>query len=150
MRHLLRRFLRLKGADQRLLIKVSILMGFIRVGLRLVSFQTLYRLLNGSSLSTPDRRPDPRINQQKIGWAVNAAGKYSLGDNSCLTQALTGLILLNRHGHDAKLRLGVMKDPAKGISAHAWVECDGDIVIGGTHADISKYTPLPELSRLTS
>jgi hypothetical protein len=33
--------------------------------------------------------------------------------------------LLLRAGHPASLRIGVAKDAAGGLEAHAWVECEG-------------------------
>lgn len=65
---------------------------------------------------------------------------------SCLTQALAMLVLLNRFGHSSELRIGVVKNDADRLKAHAWVECEGKIVIG-SRMDLSRYTVLPSFSR---
>lgn len=67
---------------------------------------------------------------------------------TCLTQAFAAHILLKQYGYAATLRIGVMRNSAGAIIAHAWVESGEDIVVGGTHAEISAYTPLPELKRI--
>jgi len=65
---------------------------------------------------------------------------------SCLVQALALEALLARAGHDAVVRLGVSSGPV--FDAHAWVECDGAILIGGSGAD--RYTPIAALDGATS
>jgi hypothetical protein len=59
--------------------------------------------------------------------AVRAAGRTVPWSN-CLSEALTAWVLLSRAGREPTLRIGVTK--GEGIEAHAWVECDGAIVIG--------------------
>jgi len=75
-----------------------------------------------------------------IAWAVTRASQYFPGANTCLVQALAAQILLSRRGIPARLRLGVFKDDGDDLKAHAWVETNGIIVIGGE--EIEQYTPL--------
>jgi hypothetical protein len=69
--------------------------------------------------------------------AVEAAGRTVPGSN-CLSEALTGWVLLSRAGADPALRVGVARDRA--LAAHAWVECDGEVVIGAGSSD--GFSPL--------
>ena len=48
------------------------------------------------------------------------------------------------HGHRAELRLGVIKSDAGYLLAHAWVESEGQIVVGDVRG-LSRYKPLPAL-----
>ncbi|MCB0213695.1 MAG: lasso peptide biosynthesis B2 protein [Anaerolineae bacterium] len=64
---------------------------------------------------------------------------------TCLTQALSALILLRRYGHPATLKIGVALHEAKQFEAHAWVESQGLIVVGGTTSELSRFTPLPDI-----
>lgn len=77
----------------------------------------------------------------KIIWAVMVASRYLPGRVKCLARALTTQVLLEGHGYQAQLRLGVVKSE-QGLEAHAWVESQGRIVIGGLK-DIGRYTTLP-------
>jgi len=65
---------------------------------------------------------------------------------SCLTQALAMLVLLDWFGHSSELRIGVAKNGADRLKAHAWVECEGKIVIG-RRMDLSRFTVLPSFRR---
>jgi hypothetical protein len=48
----------------------------------------------------------------------------------CLARAIAASRLLRRHGIDSTVRLGVAREGGGGIAAHAWLECDGQIVLG--------------------
>jgi hypothetical protein len=61
---------------------------------------------------------------------------------SCLTQAIAGLLLLRRHGYAARFCVGVARGAAGDVCAHAWLEREGKVVIGGP-AQI--FTRLPDL-----
>jgi hypothetical protein len=50
---------------------------------------------------------------------------------SCLTQALALRWMLNRRGIASTLRFGVARPDGQKLAAHAWLECDGRIIIGG-------------------
>ena len=45
----------------------------------------------------------------------------------------------------ACLRIGVVKGAGGQFQAHAWVESDGVVVIGGSEPEPERYTPLPAL-----
>lgn len=57
-----------------------------------------------------------------LRWAVLAASQH-LPRTRCLPRALVLEALLRQAGIDADLRIGVAKTPARGLVAHAWVEC---------------------------
>ena len=63
---------------------------------------------------------------------------------TCLGRALTGWWMLSRRNHRAIVRLGVKRDESRGFDAHAWLEFDGRVVIGGEAA--AGFTPLSEAS----
>lgn len=58
---------------------------------------------------------------------------------TCLVQALAAQLLLTRHGHMADLQIGVSQ--AKGFEAHAWLEFEGRVVLGGV-TNLSDYVVL--------
>jgi Transglutaminase-like superfamily len=50
--------------------------------------------------------------------------------SSCLTQALAGWIMLTRHGATSRVKIGVASPEQRGFMAHAWLECDGQVILG--------------------
>ena len=72
-------------------------------------------------------------------WAVHAVARRVLPEKPCLTQALAARTLLRRLGVDTQLRLGAARDGERGFRAHAWLEHDGDVVMGRMHA--GHYVP---------
>jgi hypothetical protein len=75
---------------------------------------------------------------RRIAWAINRTAPFVPGA-TCLVRAIATQRLLNRYGHDAQLHIGVTKSEEQGFEAHAWVECNGDILVGRTEVP---YTPL--------
>jgi hypothetical protein len=69
----------------------------------------------------------------RAAWAAHAVGRRLLPKRPCLTQALVLQYLLLRRGDDAaELHIGVSKTKKKGLQAHAWIERNGKVLIGGT------------------
>lgn len=64
-------------------------------------------------------------------WAVDAVAKRILGDKPCLTQALVARHLLRDYGVETDLLLGAARKETGEIEAHAWLEREGIVVIGG-------------------
>jgi hypothetical protein len=63
---------------------------------------------------------------------------------TCLIQALAAQTLLHRWGHSTSLRIGIAKGATGQLEAHAWVETQGKIVLGGAEV-CARFTPLPPL-----
>lgn len=119
------------------------------MALNVLPYRSVHRMMAvgepGHVLQTPQ---EAWAYRRRVVGAVHAVGKRLLGDKPCLTQALVAQRLLRQKGYDTVLRLGVTKD-GKELLAHAWLERDGQVVIGG-NASQTRYTPLvpvqPELS----
>jgi len=126
----LRAFLDLPSMERRLLISAAVLVATVRVGLSLLPFQTLRRILTelaqGPTVGPRANRPSV----DRVAWAVTVASRY-VPKASCLIQALAAQVLLARHGHPARLRIGVAKGAEGRLEGHAWLEHQGVIVVGG-------------------
>jgi hypothetical protein len=70
------------------------------------------------------------------------SGVYCVPAATCLTQALATQVLLDQRGQTARTRIGVVKGEDGQLQAHAWVESEGVVVIGGSESEIKQYTPL--------
>ena len=141
MQHL-GRFRRLPTSERWLLAKAALLLGAIRVGLWLLPFRTLRALLDKAAASYRVRDTDYQPTDVVV-WAVEVAAKYMPGFNTCLTKALATQVLLSRRDRPALLRIGVVKSAEDKFEAHAWVESEGRVVIGGY--ELERYTPLATL-----
>jgi hypothetical protein len=131
----IRRFWRLRAADQALCLRAIALTFFIRIGLWLVPFQALRAGL--SKLSKPRLSPDHTL--ERLAWAIRTAG-ICVPCSTCLIEALALQVLLRRRSIDCNLRLGVAHHETSGIVAHAWLESEGRVVIGNRQLDL--YSPL--------
>jgi hypothetical protein len=88
---------------------------------------------------THSRRPPA----ERVAWAVEAVSRR-IPQATCLTQALSAQLLLRRFGYDSRLCLGVARTARGEFRAHAWLERDGAVLIGGT--ELSGFTRLPALN----
>ncbi len=131
---LLLRVPRLSTSEFLLLLQTVKLVVLVRTALWFFSYDRVRRYFT--------RQPAVSVSTMSCAKTiqfVDAVSRRTPGA-TCLTRALAAENLLRRHGYDACLRIGVSKDQAQGLLAHAWVECSGDIVIGGEEA--SGLTPL--------
>jgi len=90
--------------------------------------------------------PEQSTYTDRIVRLVKGVGRRVLGKKPCLPQALVTQWFLNRNGIDANLRIGVTKDRSGAFLAHAWVESEGDIVIGGRLSQY-RYAKMDALSQ---
>src|SRR5215204_1259008 len=128
----LRKFLHLPSGERRLLVKAALLLGAIRLGLWLLPFRTLRRMITQwSQVSGGLRKPDDQYSEERIVWGVTKASQY-VPQATCLTQALAAQVLLARRGHPALLRIGFVKGEEDRLEAHAWLESRGEVLIGGS------------------
>ncbi len=109
-------------------------LGFVRLGLWLLPFGLLLRLV---------RRPPGKTSEVEVSRltkTLSAVSRYA-PRATCLAQALAGQRLLAAHGYAAQLRLGVQKNGGC-LKAHAWLEHDGVVVVGRV-SNLADYRPLP-------
>ncbi len=127
----LRKFRALTSAERHLLLQAMALLLVVSFALRTLPFRWAdqlrgwfvdRRLGRGARVS-----PAP----QRVTWAVAAAGRVLPRARTCLTQAIAAQILLARYGLSTQLCFGVvLREPAN-LLAHAWLEHEGRILIGG-------------------
>lgn len=140
----LRKFIRLPAAERRLLMKAILLLCAVKVGLELLPFRTLRRLLAKLVvLPVGLRHVEDPCSIERVVWAVVLAGRLMPRANTCLTQALTAQVLLLRRGYPALVHIGTLKAEGGELKAHAWVESGDEVVIGGH--ELEQYTQLAVL-----
>lgn len=142
----------LRSPDRLILLEAAVVLVSVRLGLRLLPFQTVRSFL-GRFAASAKRQGRPAAAGSaaapRIVRAVDCAGR-GLG-LTCLPRALTTHALLARRQIDSTLRIGVTRTPGAPLEAHAWVERDG-VVIMGELPNLSRFVkmPLSEWSRSAS
>lgn len=119
-----RRFIRLGAGDRALAIEALTLLLAVRIGLRILPFAAMQRKLARRSM--PGEKDEQPVD--RVAWAVKAVARRVPG-TTCLVEALVVDSMLRRHGHTPTFRIGV-REGRSSLEAHAWVECDGTVVIG--------------------
>jgi hypothetical protein len=137
---MLRRLAGLSGAERRALLAAIPLVLEIRVALRLRPLAKVLKRVRDRA-PAPDSPAHP-IPVGVLVWAVGAAGRRLARTSRCLTEALALWVLLRRNGHDGTIRIGVAREDVDGFEAHAWLESDGTILVGGERSP-QEYVPLP-------
>jgi Transglutaminase-like superfamily len=135
------KLLRLHKIERQLLIQTFILLGLIRLGLRWLPFQKMLDILANISQASSRQQPSP-IRPEQMVHAVELSSRYLPGEVLCLPRALTMHVLMRDQGYAPQLRIGVAKGAKGNLEAHAWVEHQGNVVMGYVR-DLSRYTPLP-------
>jgi hypothetical protein len=139
---LLRRFLGLKGVERLLLVKVTLLLIATRLAMLVVRYPRLARHFDRRG--QPTRRQDG-LGAAEISWAVNAVGRRLGPLTTCLGMALVARLLLTRRSIPSRLHFGVARDEVRNFTAHAWLECDGRVIVGRSEA--RNFTPLSRPNR---
>ena len=110
---------------------------FIRISLTILSFSKVKKISKRFSRSNNNQKNNLSI--EDIIWSIHVVSTY-VPRATCLTQAITAQILLYRHDHPSKLKIGVMKKDD--FEAHAWLEINNEIILGESE---EKYVPLLDL-----
>ncbi len=106
-------------------------------------FPTLRRLVQWLA-RRPSREPDPGRPHggsdypARVSRRVRRLARF-VPAATCLTQALGVYILLTRAGYRPQLQVGVARDARGQFAAHAWVELERRVIIGGS---VRHYRPL--------
>jgi hypothetical protein len=127
---------RLSAPERRRAFGAIALMALVRTALWVLPFRWIRRFVEaGLDRLKPVAGSSPPRN---IVWAVRLAARYVPGA-SCLTQALTAQLLLSWCGIASRLHVGVSR--AQNFEAHAWLEYNGRVLLGGEE-ESSRYSPI--------
>jgi hypothetical protein len=142
MLRVVRRFCAISGTERLLILRALCLVVGVRLGLSLLPSRVLLRHVNRQLGSASPKRLRAGLSSDQIAWAISAASRR-VPRATCLTQALAAQLLLAYYGHQSRLHLGVARGEQGEFQAHAWLEVDGRIVIGGRQVD--RFSRLPDL-----
>src|SRR5437879_1946885 len=128
----LKRFAKLTGAERIVLLRALLVVGMARAALWLLPVAAVRKVVGWAAAGIAG------YSRPQLIWAVRATSRCLPGA-TCLTQALAAQALLARSGYASQVEIGVNKDDAR-FRAHAWLVCQGEIVLGGPQ--IEQYNSL--------
>ena len=127
------RFIALDGVDKWLLMRAVGWLVVARVMMLAMSFKRLAARLSISEDSA-GREADPEV-LSKVSWAVAAAANNVPWRSDCFPQTIAASKILRKYGHGSTIHLGVERTSDDKIAGHAWLTCDGTVVVGGQDLD---------------
>lgn len=133
----LNKFLRLSFSEKILLVRIWLLLATTRLGLSLLPFTTLRKVL--ATISPLIAGGGEAWSEDRLVWAVGAASRY-VPRATCLAHALAIQLVLKQSGRQASLHIGVNGVEGDHLDAHAWVESQGKVLFGGSN--LGSYTHL--------
>ena len=129
---MVRRFLQLDRRAQRLVLRAWWVVARTRLHLSLMSYERLearmmHRPMGARGAETA----------AELALAVRRASRL-VPASTCLVQSLAAAWMLRGAGFEPALHIGVANGE-EGFKAHAWLECEGEMLIGGEIMD--EYHP---------
>ena len=122
------------------LVSVSwVVLWLVRLGLWLLPFGSLRRML--SRVKRRCLLSSARVPPERVARAVEVAS-HLVPRSTCLAKALAAHVLLRRSGYEGVLHVGVAHDAGGKFEAHAWLECEGKVIVG---RGPRRFVPLPPI-----
>ena len=130
VRNKLRHARELSALERRTLVRASLLLWVVDLGLRTIGFARVDALLGrhrGGRVGAVGASDPTRSRIEEIVRGVDLAARLQPLRRKCLRRALVLQHLLREHGVATEIRFGVRRTQAggEGIEAHAWLERDG-------------------------
>ena len=92
--------------------------------------------------TTTSRSVASAAETELVGWAINSAASRVPWRSDCLLQAMAASMWLDRIERRYKLNIGVRRNAAGELEAHAWLT-SGDLVVTGNLSDLKAFSPMP-------
>jgi hypothetical protein len=146
LRWALHRFKRISWAQRRVLAEACLLVPLVHQLQQRLPFARWHPLLLARAASA-QRRGARVASAQDVAWAVGVAADWLPGEFKCLPRAYAAHWLLARHGYPSEVQVGVARDAAGKVEAHAWVVHQDQIVVGLVE-DMRRFVRLPDLGKV--
>ncbi|HEY3913189.1 MAG TPA: lasso peptide biosynthesis B2 protein [Verrucomicrobiae bacterium] len=138
---LIARYKQLSARERRLFYHALVHVLSIRMRLWLLPFRVTRNWVERQSKPAGAWRDLEHRSIREVTWAVEAASRRIPGA-TCLTQGMATQVMLGQLGQHSELRLGVARSLDGQFEAHAWVETQGRIVIGGAIKGFERFAQL--------
>jgi len=132
MRRKVDSFMALCFQEKILFLEAFFLLGWMRAAILLLPFRYLTRKCEHKKEHRECNilREEHKRVAAEVGRAIARASGHTPWESACLAQALTACRMLRRRGISGVFYLGVKRDAAAGMKAHAWSR-SGDVFVTG-------------------
>lgn len=134
----IRRFIALSRFEKAVVLEAVILLFLVRLALSILS---LPRILGALQKLGPLLKFPP-LSGRRVLELVEKSSRRLPFKVTCLSLALVAQMILMQTGGRGVLRIGVKKMSPGWIEAHAWLEEEGKVVLGGPQQLVGDYTPI--------
>ena len=144
----LNKFFQRSRDEQGLFISAGCLLIAIRTGLAIFSFERVRMILSflAKDMNTEKYSGWEGSTVERIVWAVSTASRHLPVKMNCFPRALATQVLLSRQNIASELKIGVSRMGADQFEAHAWVVCNGRVIMGELD-DLDRFKPLDQLDK---
>jgi hypothetical protein len=139
----LRKALALTASDWLLIAQAWTWLGAVEAGLSCLPLQKLLRIIQRPRNAPTVSRELGELQlviPERVAYCVGLATRLHWSDSTCLKRSLVLYALLARRGFDAQLLIGAARATKGQLDAHAWLECQGKVLLGETSP--GRYTTL--------
>ena len=129
----LRKALALSASDWLLIAQAWLWFGAVEVGLSFLPLRKLLRIIQRPGRPRRSARGEGELHRaipERAARCVEVAARLPVPNSTCLRKALVLYALLTRRGFDAQLLIGAAKATNGQLDAHAWLECQGKVLLG--------------------
>jgi len=135
----LRSLYKLSFGDVRILGEAMVLAIPVEIGVRCLALDALVTRLGRTRDNV---RRSSELDLERAARLVEAAAAFYPLKATCLKKSLILLRILRTRGLPAELCLGVRK-VENDLTSHAWIECNGRILLGGGVEHLYATLPAP-------
>ena len=129
----IKNFHQLTGPEKQILFLAWRRLWQVRISLWFGSYkQTRSRIED--KINSSATKPNKSVSADGIAYLVTVVSRW-VPSATCLTQALVGEWMLKEAGFNTSLHIGIKKGEDKEFEAHAWIELNGEKLLGGTVAE---------------
>lgn len=133
-----RRFRTLSPDERWLLAQLACAVPVIEIGLRVMGFKRMDRLL---TWAVPQSPPEPRRLVRRTERLAHLAARRWPWTGRCLARALALRLVLRRRGVVTDLRIGVRWREHR-FESHAWIEYQGQALVSTSDLPMT-FIPMP-------
>jgi len=139
--------------NRTLTIKALAYSAVARVRVRFLSAQKLYPYMGIQGEETSSERLDPeqRKNASQVADKIKRVAVRTPWESRCLVQAMVAQRLLLQYDLPSTLYLGVGRDDAQKMVAHAWLRCGHRYICGGDgspYATVTTFAMYPPKTQI--
>lgn len=110
--------------------KTAFVLVALRLALQVISYQRVVSFSKGVAARLRTKEPPDMDLLKRRARIIEMAAERLFPKSPCLLQSLALCFYCWRRGIPSVVQFGAMKDEADRLAAHAWVELNGEVVIG--------------------